>query len=547
MVSGCTATSTTCTVSGSAGSYTISVLIGDQSQGSGGSYPSSSSALTVNTALAAGAVTPSAPSIDNGQTITLSSAASGGTVGGGYTYQWYSSATGTGACSAGTSIGGATAATYGASPASATYYCYTVTDHANTPVTQGSAWNEVTVNTVLVAGAVTPSAPTIDNGQTITLSSAASGGTVGGGYTYQWYSSATGTGACNAGTSIGGATAATYGASPGSATYYCYTVTDHANTPVTQGSAWNGVTVNTVLVAGAVTPSAPSIDNGQTITLSSAASGGTVGGGYAYQWYSSATGTGACNAGTSIGGATAATYGASPASATYYCYTVTDHANTPVTQGSAWNGVTVNTVLVAGAVTPSAPTIDNGQTITLSSAASGGTVGGGYTYQWYSSATGTGACSAGTSIGGATAATYGASPASATYYCYTVTDHANTPVTQGSAWNGVTVNTVLVAGAVTPSAPSIDNGQTITLSSAASGGTVGGGYTYQWYSSATGTGACSAGTSIGGATAATYGASPGERDVLLLHGDGPREHAGDAGVGVERGHGQCGAWPSPYR
>ena len=128
-----------------------------------------------------------------------------------------------------------------------------MTDHANSPVTQGSAWNEVIVNTALVAGAVTPSAPTIDNGQTITLSSAASGGTVGGGYTYQWYSSATGTGACNVGTLIGGATAATYGASPTSATYYCYTVTDHANTPVTQGSAWDEVTVNSALIA----PSAP--------------------------------------------------------------------------------------------------------------------------------------------------------------------------------------------------------------------------------------------------------------------------------------------------
>src|SRR5208283_3783076 len=311
--------------------------------------------------------------------------------------------------------------------ASTTYYCYVVTDSATTPTSAGSAWDKVIVNSALVAGAVTPSGPTYDVGQTATLTSHPSLGTSP--YTYQWYSSVTGSGACNAGTLIGSATSSTYGASTASAgtTYYCYVVTDSATIPASAGSTWDKVVVNSALVAGGVTPSSPTYDIGQTATLTANPSSGTTP--YTYQWYSSASGTGACNAGTLISGETGITYVAptGSASTTYYCYVVTDSATTPTSAGSVWDKVIVNSALVAGAVTPSGPTYDVGQTATLTSHPSLGTSP--YTYQWYSSATGSGACNAGTLIGSATSSTYAAPTGSTgtTYYCYVVTDSATTP------------------------------------------------------------------------------------------------------------------------
>src|SRR5271157_1164488 len=469
--------------------------------------PSNAVQVTVNSALVAGAVTPSGPTYDVGQTATLTSHPSLGTSP--YTYQWYSSASGSGACNAGTLIGSATSSTYAAPTGSAgtTYYCYVETDSATTPTSAGSAWDKVIVNAALVAGGVTPSSPTYDVGQTATLTSHASSGT--GSYSFQWYSSATGSGACNAGTLIGSATSSTYGASTASAgtTYYCYVVTDSATTPTSTGSGWDLVTVNQALLAGGVTPVSPTYDVGQTATLTSNPSLGTSP--YTYQWYSSATGSGACNAGTMIASATSSTYAASTASAgtTYYCYVVTDSVTIPASAGSAWDLVTVNAALVAGGVTPSGPTYGVGQTATLTANPSSGTMP--YTYQWYSSATGSGACSAGTLIGSATSSTYAAPTGSTgtTYYCYVVTDSATTPTSASSAWDLVTVSTALVAGGVTPGSPTYDVGQTATLMSHASVGTPP--YTYQWYSSASGSGACNAGTLIGSATSSTYAAPTG--------------------------------------
>src|SRR5206468_10434308 len=79
------------------------------------------------------------------------------------------------------------------------------------------------------------------------------------------------------------------------------------------------VTTNTILTAGPITPSTPAIDNGQTITLSANPSGGTTP--YHYQWYQSASQT--CPSGSPLP-STASTLSVSPASNTYYCYTVTD-------------------------------------------------------------------------------------------------------------------------------------------------------------------------------------------------------------------------------
>jgi hypothetical protein len=96
---------------------------------------------TVNNGLAAGAITPSNPTIKAGQKETLTANASGGVTP--YTYKWYSGTSAT--CSSDSLIVGATSSTYVASPNSNTYYCYTVNDSSKPNYTATSTTDLVTV------------------------------------------------------------------------------------------------------------------------------------------------------------------------------------------------------------------------------------------------------------------------------------------------------------------------------------------------------------------------------------------------------------------
>ena len=406
--------------------------------------------VTVNPTLTAGAVTPAAPTIDNTQSITLTANPTGGT--GTITYLWY---TGT-ACQTST---GVTTSTYSPSPSSTTGYSYKVTDQAYSPASICSAVDTVTVNPTLTVGAVTPAAPTIDKGQSITLTSAASGGS--GTLSYQWY---TGT-ACAS--SITSATSSTLGASPSSTTGYSYKVTDQAYSPASICSAVDTVTVNPTLAAGAITPSSPTLDNTQSITLASNPSGGS--GTLTYLWY---TGT-ACQTST---GVTTSTYSPSPSSTTGYSYKVTDQAYSPASICSAVDTATVDPVLVAGAITATNTIMDNGQSTTLTSAASGGTPS--YTINWFSAAS----CPSANYLAQGTA--YSATPSSSTTYSYNVVDSATTKSSVCSAGTSITVNPALVAGTLTESNTVIDNGQYSRLTGNPSGGTVGSGYTLNYFSQA---------------------------------------------------------------
>src|SRR5467141_3584495 len=450
---------------------TYSYKVTDSSAGSpSASQCSAGDLVTVNPALVVGAITPTSPTIDNGQSITLTSHASGGTPS--LSYQWYSD----GACLA--AISGATFSTYSASPTSASTYSYKVTDSAYSPTSQCSSGDTIVVNTALVAGAVAPSSPAINGGQSITLTANPTGGTTP--YSYQWYSD----GICNS--LVTSATFSTYSASPTVTTTYSYRVTDTAFSPVSRCSPGDTVTVNSAIIAGAITPPNPTIDNGQSIVLTSHVSGGTPP--FSYQWYSD----GIC--GAVITGATLSTFTASPTATTSYSYKVTDSAQSPSSACSPTGTVTVSPALIAGAVTPTLPTIDAGQSITLTSHASGGTPS--VSYRWYSDGT----CSL--AISGATSPTYVTAPSVTTTYAYSVTDSANQPVSQCSPTDTVTVNPALVAGAITPSAPTIDTSQSITLNANPSGGTTP--YAYQWYSAAN----CPSGALISGAVSSTYSASP---------------------------------------
>ncbi len=285
------------------------------------------------TSLAAGTSTPSSPVIDSGQSVTLSASWSGGASI--FTVKWYSGSSST--CSSDTMLVATHSSlssspdTQSVSPTSSAYYCAVVTDSASSTVTDAAI--QVTVNPVLVAGAITPANPTLDNGQSITLTANPSGGTTP--YSYQWYTQLSCTSA------IPGATSSTYSAFPTSTTTYSYKVTDSSYSPASVCSAGDTVTVNSALAAPTVSASPSSIMAGRSSSLSSTAvTTGTSP--YSYQWLQKGPSDSAYSA---ISGPTSATFTFSTTSGTQlgtwsFELQVTDSAQSPETVPS--NAVSVN-------------------------------------------------------------------------------------------------------------------------------------------------------------------------------------------------------------
>ncbi len=448
------------------------------------SVTSSSVIFTVNPALTA-SMSPASPTIDSGQSVVLTVQPSAGTAP--YSYQWYTGST----CAAGSAISGQRSSSYSTGALShAAYYSVLVTDSSpGIPGASSCAQVTVTVDPTLTA-TIDPASLSVDSGQSITLAAVPSGGTSP--YFYQWYSGS----GCVGANALAGYISQSYFTGPlTKPTNFSVSVTDNSvGTPAASACAGVSVTINPAPTAGAITPSAPAIDSGQSVTLTSHASAGTAP--YSYRWYSGSSAT--CSSDTTLLG-TASTQAVSPTSSTYYCYVVKDASTgTPAASAtSATDHVTVNPALSAGAITPSAPAIDSGQSVTLTANPSGGTAP--YSYRWYSGSSAT--CSSDTTLLG-TASTQAVSPTSSTYYCYVVKDASTgTPAASAtSATDHVTVNPALSAGAITPSAPAIDSGQSVTLTANPSGGTAP--YSYQWYTGA----GCTA--AVSGATSATYSPSP---------------------------------------
>jgi len=333
----------------------------------------------------------------------------------------------------------------------------------------------IVVNSVLVAGTVTASTTTIDFGQSLSLSAGSpSGGTPT--YTYQWMSGTALT--CSGETAVPGQTTNAYSPSPTANTYYCVKYGDSSTAspaPIVYSNLVY-VVVNPALSAGSVTPASPSIDSGQPVTLTSTLpTGGTSP--YSLQWMSGTSST--CSGDTSVSGQTGTSYVPAPTTSTYYCVQYGDNSTgTPLASpDSNVVYVTVNPTLSAGAITPSAPSIDNGQSVTLTSHESGGTSI--FSYQWYSASSPLALCTAGTLISSATSTTYLATPSVTTYYCYQVNDSsAAGPESVGSSWDLVTVNSALTAPTTpTVSATALDVNQALTVQSTLSStGTP----TYSW-------------------------------------------------------------------
>lgn len=474
----------------------------DSSQGTPPTVLFSSTVLvTVNLPLSPGNATPASPSIDYHQSITLSSTATNGTSP--LSYQWYSSSSGSGSCSSGTAISGATSPAYTAVPSTSTYYCYVVHDNSSAGAeVASSGWDHIQVNPVLSSGQVTPTSVSMDAGQSLTLSSSSpTGGTPT--YLYQWRSGSSTD--CSLDTVLSGDTSSTLTLSPANTAYFCVEYQDQS-----QGSpsAVNYsqsvlVTVYSPPVAGDILPSAPVIDTGQGINLDTQATGGTPP--LKFQWYSSSTGNGACTAGTLLTGATGMAYLVSPTATTYYCYTITDNSSiAPETSASPWAKVTVNPALQAGTLQPAAAIIDNGQSLHIySTAPTGGTPN--YTYQWLAGSSAT--CSQDALISGQSSNTTVVHPTTNTYYCVRYGDASvGTPAAVAySLTTLVQVNPILKSGTVSPKTSAIDNGQSLTLTSTAPlNGTPP--YGYQWLSGTSTL--CSSDTAIAGQVSATLTFTP---------------------------------------
>lgn len=439
-------------------------------------------AITVDPKLVAGAIAPAGPTIDSGRSVVLTAAPSGGAGAGSYTLQWYAGTSTS--CPTGKAVG-PNSATYSL-PAltSTTQYCYSVVDTSYGSTATYSAVDTVTVKGSLTAGPVTPTSPGVDLGQTITLTAAAGSGDPP--YSYQWYYSTYPTCSATTATPIVGQYNNTYTFVPGTSEYLCYAASDNSTGPPTVFSPGDLLTVNAPPVANAISPLTPTLDAGQHVHLTANPADGTPA--YVYSWYDGLNSSCAGDLVNKLTNTTSSIWVA-PTSPTYYCYEVADSSKgTPAMVAySSTDYVAVNLALVANPITPTAPTIDSGQSLILTSNAVGGTPV--YAYLWYS---GSGCKQL---VAGQTNATVEVEPTSNTTYCYSVSDGSANPPTKLSAADAVVVESALLPGAVTPLAPSLDSGQKISLNATPTGGKPP--YSYVWYNGSSPT--CADDTNVVGA------------------------------------------------
>jgi RHS repeat-associated protein len=458
-----------------------------------GSTTQATKTVTVNTAPALNGGTISNPT----QTINYNtvpaqisaSAASGGTCGGSYTYQWYSSPDGT----TFSQVSGATGQNYQPGSLTATVYYKRLTTCNSTAYTTNTA--QVTVYPQLIVGSIVPASQNINYNTaaaTLTLSSVSGGS---GSNTFQWQSSPDN----STWTNISGATATTY--SPGTlttTTYYRVVVTSNGVT-VNSSSAIVGVYLQ--LQAGSVSPATQNI-NYNTVPSVLSITGINGGNGiYTYQWQSSPDNS----TWTNLSGVTTATYTpGSLTTTTYYRASVTSNGVT-LYATSAIVGVYLQ--LHSGTVTPASQGINYNRvpaTLTLSGTSGGNGI---YSYSWQYCSTSNGVY---TPVSSTNSTSYTPGPTTAATYFEVVTTSNNVSVTSTPVV--VNVNGQVFPGTVNPPLVTIPSGTSPGLLSAgaATGGACSGSFIYQWQSSTNGytysniSGASGLSYTPGNLTALTY-------------------------------------------
>lgn len=351
----------------------------------------------------------------------------------------------------------ATTAPWTATHAGTWYFQAVYSGDGNYAGSMSTPTDEALVVNVAPTVSVSPNSGAMDVSQSMTLTATVSGGTSQ--YTYQWLQmapSASSYSAINDATSYSYSFATTGSTATGVWSFELQ-VTDSAGAVITSSAATVTVAASPTVSIAPVGPVA--LDVGQVQAFTATAIGGS--GSLSYQWYLDGSAVGSDNSGYS--------YTASGTSHTVTCK-VTDSASVPVTS-SASNAVTI-TVAASPTViiSPTGPlTLDAGQIQTFTAIASGGS--GTLSYQWY--------------LDGAMLSSNSAS------YLYTalaglhsvtckVTDSASTPVTSPVS-NAVlvTANSALIAPTETSTPSTVDQGQTVSLTSTAvTTGTSP--YTYQW-------------------------------------------------------------------
>ena len=333
-------------------------------------------ALTVSQATAtvgAAAFSPSSP-ITLSNSVTVSTSVNG--PGGGVTtptgnVQFKVSINGGSYSSFGSSTLSGSSASISYTPQTATSYKFEAVYQGDTNYvsgTTGGASGTLTVNSAPIVS-ISPTSVSMDIGQSLLFTASASGGT--GTLSYQWYLDG----------SLTGTNSESYSYTSGTSHSVTCKVTDSASTPVTSPAS-NSVSV-TVNSAPSIStqPSSATIDSGQSVTLSSTATGGT--GSFSWQWYN--------HAGTQVssgsGTGTFATHSFSAVDSGYYLvFTdtgVTSGASPAATATSSGASVTVNADPTV-TVSPATVTMDVGQPQTFTANPTGGS--GTYPasgYQWY--------------------------------------------------------------------------------------------------------------------------------------------------------------------
>jgi hypothetical protein len=334
----------------------------------------------------------------------------------------------------------------------------------SSPATKNSIDLHIGVNSAITGtpATPTPTSPTIDNGQSITLT--AGTGTVSGGttpYTYNWFTGI----ACQ---TLTAGTGSQITVSPTVTTGYSVQVMDSASTPANSVcSGVDTVTVSSALPYPSLTGNAL-LDSGQKQILSASwGAGGT--GAIKVQFYNESKSA----TFNSVPGATSPTTNTVVILATsqtnnVWNVLITDSAYTPLTHNSVDFVFGTNAALTGTpTISPSSPTIDTGRSVTLTeSGVSGGTTP--YVYNWFTGPN----CGTANIISGQVASSISVSPTTTNSYSVNVIDSASIPTNSicSTVADTVNVNPALTITAWTGTA-SLISSQVQTLSGSWTGGT----------------------------------------------------------------------------
>ncbi|MCL4333062.1 MAG: PKD domain-containing protein, partial [Candidatus Thermoplasmatota archaeon] len=471
---------------------------------SGYSSPSNVVEVTVNAGMSSSSIVIGASpgAIDSGSTAQLAVSSAKLTGTSPYSGQWYEEAPGTSSFTAlGSSFSwssslAADGVTTGPLDVVGTWqFNLTVTDSSG----ESAKSNTVTVTVNALPAVSISSSPSsvngglsIDIGTQVTFTAQVSGGTSG--FSYAWFVNGTGT-PLSGGKSIG-TNSPTLSLKPESTSWsgaiFYVVITDASGNQATS----NGITL-TVNSGPTVTlsPSSSSIDVGQSaVTLTATPSGGS--GTYSsYAWYYESPGS---QTFTSISGASSSTYSFSSSSSIYtttgtYSFevTVTDSYGMTSPDSTAVTvtvyadpTVSVVTQTVNYDVGQSSSSIPNAASVTYSGSSthsSDYSASSDQVYvEWFSSSSSTFTySSSATPVGYGTSFTppVGTSASTTYYFAVVVDTNVHNYESQSSGYIEVAVDSA-ISEKLTPSATSIDVGQSITFSNTTTGGS--GSYKYSW-------------------------------------------------------------------